>query len=774
MANSEVSILVKIKEQGSQALKDIGSGLEDIALKAAATSAAITAFIGLAVKDFAESQAASNVLAQSIRNQGLDVDKLQKKYEDLADAIQDKTTLDNEAIKKGIALTQSMIGQQEVTEDLIKATTDFAAAKGMDLVSAFDLVSKSIGTNVNALQRYGIEINTQGTVQEKLKNVTDILRSKFDGFAEAQARGLGVLPQLKNAFDDFLKVLGKQFEPFIVKAASSLKEFIKQIQNDAFAKYTAIVLATSAAITGFIGALGGLIALFPTFIAGLNLIKATLSLAFLNPLGLMVTAISTLIGAFQAWKNNLFDIQQVTFGVFSAVKGAFVSFVQEASNLFSNFGSLLKGAFSLDIKEVDASFKKISETISKIKNDSIEAYKDGYQKRDEIVKASIRNEIDLNKEKLENEKKDAEAAARAKQVFRDEQNRKLEEENIKWFIFHDAWEKQKRDEANSQRIDAEIRANEEIEKARQKSIENLNTAIVSFTQGGLRDVSGKFLGFLTEDFIPGMGNAVVSVFRVLSQNTEDFKKMLDGLFSPEFVKNILENLTYLIEQLPSILTNIINYLADNMPAITERLIQAIIANLPEITAAFMQAFIKLSSDPNFIAGMAAAIGKGLIAGIWDALGDMTEAFKKALSDALSAVSGGLSKGIKGGLGGIVQTVGDISTGGITAVGRAIGLAHGGLIPAYADGGLIDNQIARVSAGEFIVNKDSSAANLALLNSINNSNGRSVGTGNNIVINVNGGLLGDRESARQLAKALDEELYKLRLGNESRGFDRSLY
>ena len=103
----------------------------------------------------------------------------------------------------------------------------------------------------------------------------------------------------------------------------------------------------------------------------------------------------------------------------------------------------------------------------------------------------------------------------------------------------------------------------------------------------------------------------------------------------------------------------------------------------------------------------------------------------------------------------------------------VAMAHGGMIPRYAGGGLIDNKLIAAHAGEFVVNKDSASANLGLLQAINGSNGRGVGSGASIVINVNGGLLGDRQSAQQFAKAIDEELYRLRRGNASRAFDRSL-
>jgi PBP1b-binding outer membrane lipoprotein LpoB len=46
-----------------------------------------------------------------------------------------------------------------------------------------------------------------------------------------------------------------------------------------------------------------------------------------------------------------------------------------------------------------------------------------------------------------------------------------------------------------------------------------------------------------------------------------------------------------------------------------------------------------------------------------------------------------------------------------------------------------------------------------------------GGGTTVNITVNGGLLGDRASAQELALALDRELYQLRKNNQSTAFDR---
>lgn len=101
------------------------------------------------------------------------------------------------------------------------------------------------------------------------------------------------------------------------------------------------------------------------------------------------------------------------------------------------------------------------------------------------------------------------------------------------------------------------------------------------------------------------------------------------------------------------------------------------------------------------------------------------------------------------------------------------LAQGGVVPGYATGGILqDDQLIAAQSGEFVINRNSAQENLPLLNAINQSNGpmNMGGGGNNITIVVNGGLLGDEVEARRFAVAVDDELLKLRQDNASVSFD----
>lgn len=714
--NGEANLLIRIKEEGIKALGDVAVGLDEIKVKAGIASAAITAFIGLSIREFIKAEKSTESLNNAIRNQGLDVDRLSEKYSNLAKEIQKKSEFDDDQIKSGIAIAQSLVGHLELTDRLIQATVDYAASNSIDLNTAFNMVGKTIGTNTNALARQGIEIQENATKTEKLAIVTRALESRAGGAAEVLGNTLGgSLSKLKNQFGDLLEIIGQQFSPLLNKLSNLLTNVVVSLQTNEFARWTAVTLSMSAAITGFVAALGTLVGLVPSVVTGLSLIRAGFTF-MLGPIGLVLTSLSALLVAFE---TNFLNIGQIL------------------TNFVTSTASLLKSLFTVDLNGFQASVNSMKRI-----------FKDGL---DDQIKAS--------EEKNKKEILDAKAAAEAKKRFAAQKAAEALELDKKRFDEKLEYEKSKREAELEERI----RIAQAIEDAEKERIAAWAHGIEYSISGGFQKLASQTLSYFSDQFLQGIGGAIGAVFNFLSQDTDQFKEQLNKLFGPEFIDNILKNLTTLVEELPAILDRMINYLSENMPAITESLIKSIIANLPNIVASFAQAWIKMMSNPRFLADMAAAITKGFIGGFESALDKIAEGLKKAVKDAFSGI---VNIGGSGGIGGIVEGAGKF-------IGGAFGFSRGGLIPGYASGGLIDNQLIRAHAGEFVTNKDSTSANMGLLTAINNSNGRSVSSGNTIVINVNGGLLGDRQSAQEFARAIDEELYRLRLGNESRAFDRSL-
>lgn len=121
-----------------------------------------------------------------------------------------KTTLfsDEELIN-----VQAMLAFLSKDEKIIKTLTplvaDLAAAKGMDLASAANLVSRSIGSSTNALARQGVVIEGAVGSQERLQSAVTSLTKAFGGQSQAAATvGTASISQMTKAYHELLEAIG--------------------------------------------------------------------------------------------------------------------------------------------------------------------------------------------------------------------------------------------------------------------------------------------------------------------------------------------------------------------------------------------------------------------------------------------------------------------------------------------------------------------------------------------------------------------------------------
>lgn len=245
MAKNEATLLVRIKQAGGDVLDKIGVSLKGLGSAAAAVGTGLAAFGAAAVASFRESEKATNELNQAMINQGVYTTELSQKYSEMASKLEGLTQFADEQVTSAQATLQTFIGQREVTEELTKATLDLAAAKKIDLASAAQLIGKSIGGETNALSRYGVEIDKTADKTTQMAQAIQGLNSKFGGQAEAAAKGLGTLEQLKNAVDNVLEKVGERLAPFIAFFTKQLTAFATELQSN-----TSFVNSLDASILG--------------------------------------------------------------------------------------------------------------------------------------------------------------------------------------------------------------------------------------------------------------------------------------------------------------------------------------------------------------------------------------------------------------------------------------------------------------------------------------------------------------------------------------------
>lgn len=140
-----------------------------------------------------------------------------------AASLQRVTTYGDEVIIDAMALLGAFVKDEEQIKKLTKATLDLAVAKGMDLVAAADLVSKTVGSSTNALSRYGIQVNGAVGSTERLESTVQSISDLFGGQATEQAKTYtGQLQQMENATSDNYEIVGKNLIPVMAELSKML------------------------------------------------------------------------------------------------------------------------------------------------------------------------------------------------------------------------------------------------------------------------------------------------------------------------------------------------------------------------------------------------------------------------------------------------------------------------------------------------------------------------------------------------------------------------
>lgn len=368
MADNEKSFLVVLKGKADdfkKGMSEAGDSAQKFSFQlaaAAATSKAAFESIKFAVVEsvtkFAEADRSNNQMIQSLQQQGIFSDQLAEKYNKLAQNLSNLTGEEKDSLKASFAQAQGMLGQVEITEGLTKAVADLAVAKGISLNEAFEKVTKTIGSDTNALKKLGISIDETADKQTKLNQVVSKIEGAFGGQAEASQGPLVAFKQLKNAADEFQQSLGQKLAPVLTQIVKSLTSFFNTIaEQDEIVSLIANVLKVVAPIVALSTAVVASVAGFRLLTSALGplitVIQALFTLMTANPIG---AAIALIIGAlillYKYWNE-----------IIPAIRGIFAAFVDNIGTLAFGLKEILMGALTLDPERIKAGLEKVNQAI---------------------------------------------------------------------------------------------------------------------------------------------------------------------------------------------------------------------------------------------------------------------------------------------------------------------------------------------------------------------------------------------------------------------------
>lgn len=232
---------IRVDDKGNPAITKIGTGvknLDDRTKKLGDTFNKV--FGGLialktlqqawrGIKDVTEAylvqERAEKTLAAAMKERGTYSDAAFQHNKNLAASLQKLTTFgDEEILAVQKQLTQyGLYGK--ALDDATKASLDFAAAKGVDLKTAGDLLGKTLASSTNALGRYGIEVKGAVGSSERLSDAMAGINKMWGGSAAAEADTYaGKLKQLQNQFGDIKEEIGKELVPALIVLADIAKK----------------------------------------------------------------------------------------------------------------------------------------------------------------------------------------------------------------------------------------------------------------------------------------------------------------------------------------------------------------------------------------------------------------------------------------------------------------------------------------------------------------------------------------------------------------------
>tara|TARA_R110002012_G_scaffold5094_6_gene23162 strand:- start:995 stop:2647 length:1653 start_codon:yes stop_codon:yes gene_type:complete len=277
-----IDVQTKGADKSEKKIKGVSGALGGLAKQAGAAAAAYFGTRALldgikqSINLFAEQELAEVKLRKSL---GSSINTLQK----YASSLQQVTNFGDELIMQGMAQLAFFIKDEKQLKIATKATLDLAAAKGMDLVQAADLVAKSVGSSTNALSRYGIAAEGAVGSEERLLSITDEISNLFGGQAEATTESLsGKIDQMKNAFGDLQEVMGAKLAPIVQSMVVGFTDLISVNLSDElkkerfeFEKLTDVLIDADTSQSSRNKAISELQSKYSDYIGNINLEKTT-------------------------------------------------------------------------------------------------------------------------------------------------------------------------------------------------------------------------------------------------------------------------------------------------------------------------------------------------------------------------------------------------------------------------------------------------------------------------------------------------------------------
>lgn len=213
--------------------KSFGDKLTGVGSKlTAGLTVPLVAGLGLATKAAVEDEAAQQKLAKTLENTVGATDKVVKKVEEQITAFQKVSTFTDDELRPSFAALVSETRNVEEAQNLMRTAMDLAAARGIPLEEAANILVKAHNGQTRALAALGIETkNTEGTAAS-FSSVMEDVNSVVGGQAQAALdTTAGKAAVFKRDLGEMGEEIGQNLLPILGSLAEKLTGVLGEFEK---------------------------------------------------------------------------------------------------------------------------------------------------------------------------------------------------------------------------------------------------------------------------------------------------------------------------------------------------------------------------------------------------------------------------------------------------------------------------------------------------------------------------------------------------------------
>jgi phage-related protein len=372
-ASSELSIILKLKDEASKELKNVTSKLEDMQpafKRMAVVGTAATAALGIAIKGLVKEGLESAQISESFermtKSMGYSGDELLRKLSEVSAGTVDMTSLmltSNRAMSLGVGR------DIDTMATLMEIARVKGRALGLDTTQAFNDIVTGIGRGSPLiLDNLGIVVKlgeaqeqyaeylgktaaelTEAEKKEALLNAVLVSgREELEAMGDVALTASERMAQVKAQFSNIQSTLGEALLPALEAVIDAINPLIGSVSTwiSENPRLAATILGVVTGLTALVTIVGTFGLLLPGIITMFSHLAITIN-ATIWPITLVVAAIAALIAVGVLLYRNWDTIKEKTIEVWNSIASFFSGIWEAIKNTFVEYLKLIVGSVAV-------------------------------------------------------------------------------------------------------------------------------------------------------------------------------------------------------------------------------------------------------------------------------------------------------------------------------------------------------------------------------------------------------------------------------------------